>query len=197
MVKRNHHIIVGDAPGVDTAFQRRLHERTYDNVTVFHSGRILRNNLGGWRTETIQAAPGVRGFDLHAAKDRAMAEKANAGLMLWNGESPVTLLNILRMVHQRHPVVLMHSTGDEIMTLRSSADWALLCLDRAGCGMALHAAALSSRSWKRRWSPNANARRAAGQRAGRISRIGLPGTAQPGTASSRKRCESSATTCRR
>jgi hypothetical protein len=89
-------ILVGDANGADKAVQKLLHDDGYAHVTVYCSGHQCRNNLGGWPTESIEAPAGAKGFDFYAAKDRVMARNADYGLMIWDGKSPGTVLNILR-----------------------------------------------------------------------------------------------------
>ena len=52
-----------------------------------------RNNVGDWPTREIDAPRGARGFDYYSLKDRAMAEAAEYGLMLWDGKSKGTVNN--------------------------------------------------------------------------------------------------------
>jgi hypothetical protein len=88
-------VVVGDANGADKAFQQHLRDAHYNKVTVFCSGAAPRNNLGVWCTYHVDA-PG-RGFQFYAAKDREMARGADCGLMVWDGKSPGTMLNVLRL----------------------------------------------------------------------------------------------------
>ena len=46
-----------------------------------------RNNVGNWPTRHVEAPRGAKGFDYYSLKDRAMAEAAEYGLMLWDGKS--------------------------------------------------------------------------------------------------------------
>ncbi len=92
------HIIVGDANGADKAVQKFLHDASYGNVTVFCSGNVCRNNIGEWHTHHVNAPKDLKGFDFYAAKDREMAREADFGLMIWDGISLGTLLNILRLI---------------------------------------------------------------------------------------------------
>ncbi len=91
-------IVVGDAAGVDKTVQKYLLDASYPHVMVFCSGDHPRNNLGSWETYQVAPTKHVRGYQFFAAKDRAMAKKADFGLMIWDGKSPGTALNVLRLV---------------------------------------------------------------------------------------------------
>ncbi len=80
-------VLVGDAPGVDTAVQHFLFEENVDEVTVFCSGSTPRNNIGGWPVRCVKAdaRPGTR--DWYGAKDREMSFLAGAGLVIWDGKT--------------------------------------------------------------------------------------------------------------
>jgi hypothetical protein len=51
-----------------------------------------------------RAAP--KGFDYYSLKDRAMAETAEYGLMLWDGKSKGTVNNVVNMPRDHKPVVV-------------------------------------------------------------------------------------------
>jgi len=114
-------VIVGDANGVDKAVQRYLHSRNYSNVVVFCMEGGCRNNVGDWPTRTITAAdPRRRDFAYYSTKDRAMAEEADYGLMLWDGRSRGTLTNIVHLVREGKPVVVYIAPDRSFYTLRRS-----------------------------------------------------------------------------
>jgi hypothetical protein len=100
IVAKRLRVLIGDANGVDMAFQRYLQARGYDYVEVFCAGEAPRNNLGGWPLRAIRPPHSSRDFDYYASKDRVMATEATVGLMIWDGESRGTLLNILRLLSQ-------------------------------------------------------------------------------------------------
>lgn len=50
-----------------------------------------RNNVANWLTREVAAPRGAKGFDYYSVKDRAMAEAAEYGLMLWDGKSKGTV----------------------------------------------------------------------------------------------------------
>ena len=76
--------MVGDANGADKAVQQYLSQKGYKRVIIFCTEGTCRNNLGNWPTRTIRAEnPARRDFEFYRAKDRAMTEEADYGLMLW------------------------------------------------------------------------------------------------------------------
>jgi probable addiction module antidote protein len=117
------HVIVGDANGADKAVQRFMLNQSYDNVTVYCSGESCRNNLGQWQTRNIQTSAKAGGFDFYAAKDREMAREADFGLMIWDGKSFGTLLNILRLIRAGKKAVLLNVPEKEAITFKTTNDW--------------------------------------------------------------------------
>jgi hypothetical protein len=116
-------IIVGDANGVDKAVQRYLKSRQYDDVTVFYMEGSCRNNVGDWPTRTIKAAaPSRRDFAYYSTKDRAMAEEADYGLVLWDGKSRGTLRSIVDLVRREKPVIAYVAPEKTFHTLRQPSD---------------------------------------------------------------------------
>ena len=87
MVEKGFQILVGDANGADKAVQQYLADKRYPNVLVHCMKDHCRNNVGTWPTHEVAAARGAKGFDHYSLKDRAMAEAAEYGLMLWDGKS--------------------------------------------------------------------------------------------------------------
>ena len=99
-------VVIGDANGADKAVQRYLSERKFEAVEVFAADESPRNNVGGWSVRVIRPGHARKDFDYYASKDRAMAVAATVGLMLWDGQSRGTLMNVLRLADQRKPVVV-------------------------------------------------------------------------------------------
>jgi len=116
-------VIVGDANGADKAVQKFLAKSLYRDVTVFCSGDSCRNNLGPWETRNIETSPNAQGFAFYAAKDRQMAREADFGLMIWDGKSPGTILNILRLVRAGKKAVLMNVHDKTTVTFKTPDDW--------------------------------------------------------------------------
>jgi len=118
IIAKHFNVIVGDANGADKAVQGYFARMNYDSVTVYCMAGNCRNNLGGWPIRSITAAPGARGFDYYAAKDRVMAVDADYGLMLWDGSSRGTLTNVVDLVNRGKPVVVYVSGSKSFTTLR-------------------------------------------------------------------------------
>lgn len=123
VINCGHRVIVGDANGVDKAVQKYLHDALYENVTVFCSGASSRNNLGRWQTRNIDAPKSSKGFQFYAVKDREMAREANFGLMIWDGKSLGTLLNILRLVCGKKIAVLFNVPEKRAINIKTISDW--------------------------------------------------------------------------
>ena len=99
IIDSNLDVIVGDADGVDSAIQRFFLNQGYENINVYCTGDLPRNNLGSWPVKRIHsnAPPGTRAF--FTAKDLAMSEDCNYGLMVWDTKSIGTLSNVLELLH--------------------------------------------------------------------------------------------------
>lgn len=123
VVTSDHHVLVGDANGADKAVQKHLLESRYDKVTVFCSSLSPRNNLGNWPVRRVSPAEGAKGFHLHAAKDREMAREADFGLMIWDGKSPGTVLNVLRLTQAGKISVLFNAQAKVVVNVRSVEGW--------------------------------------------------------------------------
>jgi hypothetical protein len=116
-------IIVGDANGADKAVQQYLFGKRYNNVEVFCSGSVCRNNVGRWPLRHIEASTSDRGAIFFAAKDRAMALEATYGFMIWDGKSTGTLLNVLRLIHQSKKVVVYNASARRFSELGATEQW--------------------------------------------------------------------------
>ncbi len=123
VVNRGLSILVGDANGVDKAVQRHLAKAKYDKVTVYCTGDKSRNNIGGWETRNVRTEEREKNFQFHAAKDREMARQAMYGLMIWDGKSCGTVLNILRLVKHSKKAVLVCVAERSEVEFRSRKDW--------------------------------------------------------------------------
>ena len=122
IVEKGFTILIGDANGADRAVQRYLADKGYRKVVVFCMSRDCRNNVGGWPARNVPAPEGVSGFAYYATKDRAMADEASHGLMLWDGDSKGTLNSIINLVRQRKPVVVYFAPAKSFQTIRTAAD---------------------------------------------------------------------------
>lgn len=123
VVASGHQVIVGDANGADKAVQKHLMDAHYDRVVVFCSGNTPRNNLGSWQIHHVDAPKSAKGFQFYAAKDREMAREADFGLMIWDGKSPGTVLNVLRLVRAGKISVLFNVPEKAALNIKSSDQW--------------------------------------------------------------------------
>jgi probable addiction module antidote protein len=123
VITSGHHVIVGDANGADKAVQKHLLDSRYDKVTVFCSGNEARNNLGSWPIHCVDTIKNIKGFQFYAAKDRQMAHEADFGLMIWDGKSPGTILNVLRLIIAGKISVLFNVPEKAAINLKSIDQW--------------------------------------------------------------------------
>ncbi|WP_113503700.1 hypothetical protein [Rhizobium sp. SYY.PMSO] len=123
MIAAEHGVLVGDAPGADAEAQSLLAGYGYEHVGVFHAGSEPRNNLGDWAAYHWPVPGGAQGYAFHAEKDREMARRADYGLMIWDGVSPGTCLNMLRLAAVGAPCVVYDTMRSMNLTLRSLPDW--------------------------------------------------------------------------
>jgi hypothetical protein len=96
-IKRGCTILIGDANGADRAVQTYFANKEYPHVIVFCMEEC-RNNVGAWPTRSIEPSAGSKGFSYYAAKDFAMAEEAQCGMMLWDAKSKGTLQNMMNLI---------------------------------------------------------------------------------------------------
>ncbi|NGO56042.1 hypothetical protein [Allomesorhizobium camelthorni] len=131
IVAAEHGVLIGDAPGADAEMQGLLAGYNYEHVGVFHAGAKPRNNLGDWAAYHVPPPVDAQGYAVHAAKDREMARRADFGLMVWDGASPGTCLNILRLAVIGSPCVVYDTMRATVATVHNIADWCAM-LHRAG-----------------------------------------------------------------
>lgn len=122
LVARGHGVVVGDADGADAAIQAHLRAAGHDDVTVFYSGREPRFNAGTFATRCVPTPAGASGYEFHAIKDRAMADAAEFGLMAWDGKSPGTVMNALRLLRLGRPSVVFGAQDGSFTTIRAVKD---------------------------------------------------------------------------
>lgn len=115
-------VLIGDANGADKAVQEYLNSKGYDLVEIFCSGGECRNNIGGWSVRTISTKENKKDLSFYATKDRVMAVEASVGLMIWDGKSLGTLLNMHRLIHRQKKVIVHVAPMKEFVDLRSEAD---------------------------------------------------------------------------
>jgi probable addiction module antidote protein len=123
IIDKGFEVIVGDANGADKAVQSYMADADYKRVTVYCSGNEPRNNVGHWKVSSVVPPKTAKGFQFYAAKDRAMAEKANYGLMIWDGKSPGTILNILRLIRRNKLAVLLNVPEKKHFNFQTGTEW--------------------------------------------------------------------------
>jgi hypothetical protein len=122
MIRRELTILVGDANGADKAVQSYFAEQKYADVTIYCTGGGCRNNVGGWPTRAVPAPHAARDFAFFTAKDAAMADDADVALMLWDGQSSGTIVNVARLVARGKPTVVYASPTKTFATLKTPED---------------------------------------------------------------------------
>lgn len=107
IVKSNAKVIVGDAPGADTAIQKYLDNLGYKNVKVYTADPEVRNNVGKWEVEKIGADGLTDDRDIRLQKDIAMTKAATRALAISpDDDRPDSAMskNIDRLNEQSTPV---------------------------------------------------------------------------------------------
>ena len=52
-----------------------------------------------------------------------MSEEASFGLMIWDGESAGTLMNVLRLIKQNKSVVVFEASKRRFLELKNESEW--------------------------------------------------------------------------
>jgi probable addiction module antidote protein len=71
----------------------------------------------------VDAPKSAKGFQFYAAKDREMAREADFGLMIWDGKSLGTVLNVLRLVRAGKISVLFNVPEKAALNIKSTDQW--------------------------------------------------------------------------
>ena len=127
-------VLVGDCYGVDTAVQSFFAAQNYERVTVYASNGLARNNLGHWNTKNIRVDSNNHGFNFFRQKDIAMANDADYGFMIWDGESKGTLHNIFTLAEKKKTVLVYfpkHQKHIAIHSLAEAEKLMMVCNDSA------------------------------------------------------------------
>jgi hypothetical protein len=123
IVSKDLPVLIGDADGADRAIQLYLHGKHYRNVEVFCTEGICRNNVGAWEVRSVPARTRQRNAEFYSAKDRAMAQEATVGLMVWDGKSVGTLMNVQRLLGLRKKAVVYAVPEREFIEFRTREQW--------------------------------------------------------------------------
>ncbi|HKQ88280.1 MAG TPA: hypothetical protein VJS43_16090, partial [Candidatus Acidoferrales bacterium] len=114
-------IFIGDANGADKAVQTYLDKRHYRNVIVFCI-REPRNNVGAWPTRRVEPPNERKDFAYYAAKDLAMSQEAQCGIMLWDARSKGTLQNILNLIGAGKRVLVYFAPSKDFFVIGNEQD---------------------------------------------------------------------------
>jgi hypothetical protein len=119
IIASNLEVLIGDADGVDTSIQQYLLSSQHSNITIYCSGSNPRNNLGQWIVNFVdtQYQEGSRAF--FTAKDIAMAEAADFGLMIWDTKSTGTLNNVIELLTRKKKSVVYVNKEKSFKTVGS------------------------------------------------------------------------------
>ena len=119
IIEQNITVLVGDANGIDKMIQEHLFAANYKAVLVYASNGVARNNVGQWEVQKIPVRPNVTGFAFYAEKDKAMADNADYGFMIWNGKSKGTLNNIINLSLQSKMVLVYFTPHKKFYNIKS------------------------------------------------------------------------------
>ncbi len=123
IIEKGLPVIIGDANGADKAIQQYLTSKNYLNVEVFCSGDLCRNNAGNWKQRKVSSAARGKTFDFYATKDRTMADEATVGLMVWDGKSKGTILNVFRLLKRQKKAVVYNVAEERFYELKALSHW--------------------------------------------------------------------------
>jgi hypothetical protein len=123
IINRQYAVLVGDANGADKAVQTYLQSKGYRDVKVFCAGGACRNNCGLWPVRSVATDERNGTFGFYSSKDRVMAEEATVGLMIWDGKSKGTLMNVLRLLSAGKNATVYLSSLNKFISLKCVVDW--------------------------------------------------------------------------
>lgn len=118
-IAKKKKIIVGDAPGIDTAVQEYLAERGYKKVVVYGTD-YTRTNKGKWKEKISDGSQYEEGSsDWHKVKDKAMQDDAMEGLavILEKGGAGATRKNVEALIRDNKKVKIYELRGTETENL--------------------------------------------------------------------------------
>ena len=120
--QKNYDVVVGDCYGVDSLVQKFYANIGYRNIEIFASNGKARNNVGNWMVHNVPVPASVRGFEFYKQKDIAMANTADYGFMIWDGESKGTLNNMINLISRNKPVMVYLINQKKVLTVENTED---------------------------------------------------------------------------
>ncbi len=123
LISDGEDILIGDCPGVDSYVQKHLKTSGFKKVTVYVSGSKgrTRNNAGKWEEKHFRTQ-GRTAYSYRIEKDFRMAENAEYGIAIWNGESKGTFTNMAYLVAQGKTVQLYYIPENRWISISSVED---------------------------------------------------------------------------
>jgi hypothetical protein len=115
-------VVVGDANGADKAMQKYLAGKHYTDVSVYFVGVSPRNNLGYWSTVNVEVEASSSGWEYYAHKDKRMAQLADYGLVLWDGESAGSIHNVFELLKNGKKVVVFYNPSKTFLNVNTRED---------------------------------------------------------------------------
>jgi adenine-specific DNA-methyltransferase len=105
IIENNDEILIGDCYGVDVVVQKYLELKGFNNITIYCSGVIPRNNFTSAAKihSCAEAAQGLTGSEFHYVKDIQMANDCDQALMIWDGKSKGTAESLKRIKEMGKP----------------------------------------------------------------------------------------------
>lgn len=119
IVAQEFSVIVGDANGVDSSIQEELLNMDHPKTTVFCSSPKPRNNVGSWPVNVVKTSHARSTRAFHTAKDIAMAENADCGLMVWDAKSTGTLNNVIELLKRKKNSVVFLNKARKFIVIKS------------------------------------------------------------------------------
>lgn len=123
IIEKGFPVLIGDANGADKAVQQYFHSKHYENVEVFCVNELCRNNVGNWETRKIPSEMRNKNAQFYSVKDRIMSQEATIGLMMWDGKSIGTLLNVFRLIKLNKKVVVYIGPMKKFLEFKNSSEW--------------------------------------------------------------------------
>ena len=107
---------------MDSLVQKFYANVGYRNIEIFASNGKARNNVGNWTVHNGPVPASVRGFEFYKQKDIAMANTADYGFMIWDGESKGTLNNMINLISRNKPVMVYLINKKKVLTVENTED---------------------------------------------------------------------------
>ncbi|WP_421280869.1 hypothetical protein [Aeromonas taiwanensis] len=122
IVNSGFKVLVGDADGVDASIQSYLVSKNAKSVLVYCTGDQPRNNIGNWNIQNIQTnySPGSRAY--FTAKDLAMADDCDYGLMIWDAKSTGTLSNTIELLNRHKSSLVFVNKEKDFIKVKTVKD---------------------------------------------------------------------------